>query len=87
MKARQEGLTALAKARGETAAHRNLANAAQMIQRNPHLLQLRLLQILGQQPGNTVVLGVPAGGTPIPVREGSGPVSDLPPGGDLPGDG
>jgi regulator of protease activity HflC (stomatin/prohibitin superfamily) len=68
VRARQEGLAALEKARGETAALRNLANAAQMIERNPHLMQLRLLQILGQQPGNTVVLGVPAASGPIPVR-------------------
>jgi regulator of protease activity HflC (stomatin/prohibitin superfamily) len=89
VKARQEGLAALEKARGETAALRNLANAAQMIQRNPHLMQLRLLQILGLQPGNTVVLGVPAAGTPIPIRDsGGGPtVADLPPGGDPAGEG
>jgi len=35
VKARQEGLAALEKARGETAALRNLANAAAMIERNP----------------------------------------------------
>ncbi len=68
VRARQEGLAALEKARGETAALRNLANAAQMIERNPHLMQLRLLQVLGQQSGNTVVLGVPASSGPIPVR-------------------
>ncbi len=68
VRARQEGLAALEKARGETAALRNLANAAQMIERNPQLMQLRLLQVLGQQSGNTVVLGVPASSGPIPVR-------------------
>jgi len=47
VKARQEGLAALERARGETAALRNLANAAQMVQRNPQLLQLRLLQVAG----------------------------------------
>lgn len=77
VKARQEGLAALEKARGETAALRNLANAAQMIERNPTLLQLRLLQVLAQQPGNTVVMGIQPGGTPIPVRGPSAP-SDLP---------
>jgi len=78
VKARQEGLATLEKARGETAALRNLANAAQMIERNPGLMQLRLLHVLAQQPGNTLVLGVQPGGTPIPVR----PVrdtADLPP--------
>ena len=78
VKARQEGLAALEKARGETAALRNLANAAQMIERNPTLMQLRLLQVLGQQPGNTVVLGLQPGGTPIPVHGASAP-ADLPP--------
>jgi regulator of protease activity HflC (stomatin/prohibitin superfamily) len=78
VRARQEGLAALEKARGETAALRNLANAAQMIERNPHLMQLRLLQVLGQQSGNTVVLGVPASTGPIPVRTVESP-GQLPP--------
>ena len=68
VRARQEGLAALEKARGETAALRNLANAARLVERNPHLMQLRLLQVLGQQSGNTVVLGVPSPSGPIPVR-------------------
>jgi hypothetical protein len=68
VKARQEGLAALGKARGETAALRNLANAAQMIDRSPSLMQLRALQVLAQQPGNTLVLGMSAGGMPIPLR-------------------
>lgn len=57
--ARQEGLAALEKARGETAALRNLANAAKMIDTNPNLMQLRLVQTLGESSGNTLVLGVP----------------------------
>ncbi|HJR59913.1 MAG TPA: SPFH domain-containing protein [Vicinamibacterales bacterium] len=69
VKARQEGLAALERARGETAALRNLANAAQMIERSPSLIQLRLLQVLSQQPGNTVVLGVQQQSTPIPIRD------------------
>jgi regulator of protease activity HflC (stomatin/prohibitin superfamily) len=68
VKARQEGLAALERARGETAALRNLANAAQMVQRSPALMQLRLLQVLGQQAGNTVVLGLP-NTTAIPLRD------------------
>jgi regulator of protease activity HflC (stomatin/prohibitin superfamily) len=84
VKARQEGLAALEKARGETAALRNLANAAQMIQRNPQLMQLRLLQVLGQQPGNTVVLGVPQGGAPIPIRDPGQIEGELPPTEDRP---
>ena len=55
--ARKEGLAALEKARGETAALRNLANAARMVEDNPALLQLRVLQHLGATTGNTVVFG------------------------------
>ena len=82
VKARQEGLAALERARGETAALRNLANAAQMIERSPSLVQLRLLQVLAQQPGNTLVLGVQQQGTPIPLRapvEGELPPQTAPP--------
>src|SRR5439155_16474925 len=78
VKARQEGLAALERARGETAALRNLANAAQMVQRNPQLLQLRLLQVSGQQTGTTLVIGMPQGATPIPLREGAADVEALP---------
>lgn len=54
--ARKEGLAALEKARGEQAALRNLANAAQLLENNPALLQLRLIQALSE--GNhTLVLG------------------------------
>ena len=78
VKARQEGLAALEKARAESAALRNLANAAQLVQRTPELMQLRLLQILGQQPGNTVVLGVQQPGAPIPIRDPGQAPSELP---------
>jgi len=67
--ARKEGLAALEKARGETAALRNLANAARMVEDNPALLQLRLLQQLGATGGNTVVLGTNAI-VPVAKREG-----------------
>jgi regulator of protease activity HflC (stomatin/prohibitin superfamily) len=56
VQARQEGLAALEKARGETAALRSLANAAKMIESNPALMQLRLLQALGETSGNSIVL-------------------------------
>jgi regulator of protease activity HflC (stomatin/prohibitin superfamily) len=83
VKARQEGLAALEKARGETAALRNLANAAQMVQRSPALIQLRLLQVLGQQGGNTVVLGLP-NATTIPLRDaGREPLPPPDTGGDI----
>jgi hypothetical protein len=65
IKAKKEGLAALEKARGETAALRNLANAAQIVQKNPALLQLRALQ----SSGNTVVLSMPFEGGVIPVPQ------------------
>ena len=68
--ARKEGLAALERARGETAALRNLANAARMIEDNPALMQLRLLQQLGTTGGNTVVLGESA---VIPVAKRNRP--------------
>ncbi len=55
-KARQEGLAALEKARAETAALRKLANAAKMLENNPALMQLRLIQSLGESEGNTLIL-------------------------------
>jgi regulator of protease activity HflC (stomatin/prohibitin superfamily) len=61
VKARQDGLASLERARGETAALRHLANAATMVGRSPELLELRALQIASQQPGTTLVLGVPSG--------------------------
>jgi len=63
--ARKEAAATLEKTRGETAALRNLANAARMVQENPALYQLRLLQMLGGTGGNTVVLGNLDG---VPIR-------------------
>jgi regulator of protease activity HflC (stomatin/prohibitin superfamily) len=75
--ARKEGQAALEKARGETAALRNLANAARLMEGNPALMQLRLLQQLAGSSGNTVVLGFPTSATPLPVpRAGE---AELPP--------
>jgi regulator of protease activity HflC (stomatin/prohibitin superfamily) len=67
VKARLDGLAALERARGETAALRSLANAAAMVEQRPALLQLRLLQTLTQTPGNTVVLNMGGEGATIPV--------------------
>jgi regulator of protease activity HflC (stomatin/prohibitin superfamily) len=55
--ARKEGLAALERARGESAALRNLANAARMLENNPGLLHLRALQAVGGTSGNTLILG------------------------------
>ena len=68
VKARKEGQAALEKARGETAALRNLANAARLVEKNPSLLQLRAMQTLEQSRGNTVILGIPALEGVIPVK-------------------
>lgn len=59
VKARKEGLAVLEKTRAETAALRNLANAAQMMEEHPVLLQLRVLQQISESTGNTFVIGVP----------------------------
>lgn len=54
--ARQEGLAALERARGETAALRSLANGAKLLEEHPHLYQLRLLQALSENHNGTMVL-------------------------------
>ena len=61
--ARAEGVAALERARGETAALRNLANAARLCADNPALLPLRLFHQLAAGPQHTVVIGTP----PVPV--------------------
>jgi len=63
--ARKEGEIALERARGETAALRNLANAARMLEDHPGLVQLRLLQEIGGSTSNTVVIGMPDGATNV----------------------
>jgi regulator of protease activity HflC (stomatin/prohibitin superfamily) len=57
--ARREGEAALERARGETAALRSLANAGRLVDDNPGLLQLRLLQQLETSSGTTLVVGWP----------------------------
>ena len=70
--ARKEGEAALERARGETAALRNLANAAQMIEDRPGLVQLRILQELGASSGNTIVLGMPDGTSGTAAMDAAG---------------
>jgi hypothetical protein len=77
--ARKEGQASLEKARGETAALRNLANAAKMIESNPSLMQLRALQTLGGSTGNTLILGLPPQAAPIPVKTGPAQSRETPP--------
>src|SRR6185436_12368557 len=63
LKAKQEGQAALERARGESASLRNLANAARVLEGNPALQNLRLMQSLttAQNAGSTLVLGMPGG--------------------------
>jgi len=74
LKAKQKGLAALERARGESAALRNLANAVRVLEGNPALMNLRLLQSLSaaQNAGNTLVLGMPGGFVPL-NRSKAGP--------------
>ncbi|MBX9687194.1 MAG: slipin family protein [Candidatus Obscuribacterales bacterium] len=68
LRAQKEGIAALERARGEHAALRSLANAARILENNPALMNLRVLQALTAQGGNvppTVVLGVPQGLMPV----------------------
>jgi regulator of protease activity HflC (stomatin/prohibitin superfamily) len=51
VRARAEGRAALERARGESAALRNLANAARVIEGNPALMNLRILQTISQDQG------------------------------------
>jgi len=77
VKAKKEGLAALEKARGETAALRNLANAAKMLENNPSLMQLRLIQALGESSGNTLILGMPSTGTVVPIKGKEGEIKSI----------
>lgn len=67
LKAKQEGHAALERARGESASLRNLANAARVLDGNPALMNLRLMQSLtaAQNGGHTLILGAPGGFIPL----------------------
>ncbi|HVK59246.1 MAG TPA: hypothetical protein VM735_10725, partial [Candidatus Kapabacteria bacterium] len=65
LKAKQEALAALERARGESAALRNLANAARLLENNPALQNLRLLQTVQTTNGNTFVVRLPNGFMPL----------------------
>lgn len=78
IKARQEGQAALERARGESAALRNLANAARLLEGNPALQNLRLLQSItaAGTTGGTLVLGVPGGFLPLPSGGAAAPAAE-----------
>src|SRR5258705_3581351 len=75
VQAQKEGQPALERARGQTAALRNLANAAQLVDANPALLSLRLLQQLTGSSGHTIVLGFPDSSIPLGVRRTERPTT------------
>jgi len=57
---------------------RKLANGAKMIESNPSLMQLRVLQAVGVSTGNTLILGLPAQSTAIPIKPGPIPTREIP---------
>jgi regulator of protease activity HflC (stomatin/prohibitin superfamily) len=77
VKARKEGQAKLERARGETAALRNLANTAKMLDDNPNLMQLRLLEVLEGSSGNTVVFSATPLGI-VPMRGAAGGKNGVP---------
>ncbi|PLS04279.1 slipin family protein [Neobacillus cucumis] len=56
IKAKKEALSLLEKARGETATLRSLANTAKMLENNPELAKLRLIQTIEASQGNTFII-------------------------------
>ena len=80
LKARQEGQAALERARGESAALRNLANAARLLENNPALHNLRLMQSISAAgaAGNTLVMGLPTGFVPLKNGQAGARPSDAP---------
>lgn len=78
LKAKQEGQAALERARGETASLRNLANAARVLEGNPALMNLRLVQSIttAQNAGHTLVFGMPSGFVPLKNSKSNGHVEE-----------
>lgn len=85
--ARKDGEAALERARAETASLRALANAGRMLDDNPGLLQLRILQELGESTGNSIVFGAPEQGPAAgaPARPARGRTRTAGPAGGEPG--
>jgi regulator of protease activity HflC (stomatin/prohibitin superfamily) len=72
LKARQEGQAALERARGESAALRNLANAARLIEGQPALATLRFLQTLeASNAGQTFVMNDVSALLSVPGQRGA----------------
>jgi hypothetical protein len=56
IKVKKEALISLEKARGEMATLRSLTNAAKMMEKNPELVKLRLIQTIEVSKGNTFII-------------------------------
>lgn len=67
-KAKREGQAALERARGETASLRSLANAAKMLETNPYLMNLRLMQTISESSGNTFVVNASGQSVTLPAQ-------------------
>ena len=75
-RARMEGQAALERARSEQAALRVLANAARLVNDNPGLANLRLLQAIESSKGATTIV---LGNSPAPIgAAGTSPASPPP---------
>jgi regulator of protease activity HflC (stomatin/prohibitin superfamily) len=79
LKARQEGQATLERARSESAALRNLANAARLIEGQPALATLRFLQTLeASNAGQTFVMNDLSTLLPSLAARGSKPIASEP---------
>jgi regulator of protease activity HflC (stomatin/prohibitin superfamily) len=67
VKARKEAAAALERTRGETASLRNLANAAKLLENNPSLMNLRIIQAVSESTGNTFVWPISSQDHTIPI--------------------
>ncbi len=73
VKARHEGLATIERARGESAALRNLSNSAKLLKNNPALMHLRTIQSFNESSGNTLVLNLSSENlTPLKGSERAG---------------
>jgi regulator of protease activity HflC (stomatin/prohibitin superfamily) len=75
IEAKQRGLAALEKARGESAALRSLANAADLFERHPGLVKLRLLHAAEAGSDNRIVIHLDAGPSGSSVARGEADAS------------
>jgi len=67
VKARKEAAAALERTRGETASLRNLANAAKLLENNPSLMNLRIIQAVSESTGNTFVWPISSREHVVPI--------------------